>query len=124
MAEDTTNRLAGIASIQVGGVTYLLQGELSYSPSKVTRETLAGQDQVHGFKEMPVASFISGSLRDTNNLTVADFNQMTNVTISLSLANGKQVVGRNMWCTGVQEVKTQEATFEVKFEGTSVTEVL
>jgi hypothetical protein len=57
-------------------------------------------------------------------LTVADFNQMTNVTISLSLANGKQVVGRNMWCTGVQEVKTQEATFEVKFEGTSVTEVL
>ena len=124
MAEDTTNRLAGVATIQVGGVNYLLQGELSYSPSTVTRETLAGQDQVHGFKEMPVASFISGILRDTNNLTVLNFNQMTNVTISLSLANGKLIVGRNMWCTGVQEVKATEATFEVKFEGQSVTEVL
>ena len=124
MAEDTTNRLAGIASIQVGGVTYLLQGELSYSPSTVTRETLAGQDQVHGFKEMPVAGFISGSLRDTNNLTVADFNSFTNVTVSLALANGKSVIGRNMWCVGVQEVKATEATFEVRFEGNSVTEVL
>ena len=124
MAEDTTNRLAGVASIQVGGINYLLQGELTYSPSTVTRETLAGQDQVHGFKEMPVAPIISGTLRDTNNLTVQDFNQMTNVTVNLTLANGKTIVGRNMWCVNVQEVKATEATFEVRFEGQSVTEVL
>ena len=124
MAEDTTNRLAGVATIQVGGTNYLLQGELSYSPSTVTRETLAGQDQVHGFKEMPVAGFISGTLRDTDNLTVAAFNAMTNVTVSLSLANGKQVVGRNMWCVNAQTVKATDATFEVRFESPSVTEVL
>jgi hypothetical protein len=121
---DNTNRLAGVASITVGGVNYLLQGELSYSPSTVMRDTLAGQDQVHGYKEMPVAPYISGTLRDTNNLTVQDFNQMTNVTVSLSLANGKSIVGRNMWCVKVQEVKATEATFEVRFEGQSVTEVL
>jgi len=119
-----TNRLAGIASIVVGGVTYLLQGELTWSPSTVTRETLTGQDQVHGFKEMPVAPFIAGTLRDTNNLTVEDFNQMTDVTVNLTLANGKSVTGRNMWCVGVQEVKSTEATFEVRFESQSVTEVL
>lgn len=119
---DTTNRLAGIASITVGGQTYLLQGDLTYSPSSVTRETIAGQDQVHGYKEMPVAGYISGVLRDTNNLKVADFNAMTNVNISVQLANGKNVVGRNMWCTGVQEVKTAEATFEVRFDSISVTE--
>lgn len=121
---DTTNRLAGVANISVDGVSYLLQGELTWSPSVVTRESLVGQDQVHGYKEMPIAPFISGTLRDTNNLTVQDFNNMTNVTLSLTLANGKQVVGRNMWCVNVQEVKSMEATFEVRFEGGSVTEVL
>jgi hypothetical protein len=121
---DLTNRLAGIASITVGGTTYLLQGALTWSPSKVTRDTLAGQDQVHGYKEMPVAGFISGTLRDTDSLTVADFNAMTNVTVAIDLANGKQVIGRNMWCVNVQEVKSEDATFEVRFEGQSVTEVL
>lgn len=121
---DQTNRLAGVASITVGGVTYLLQGDLNWSPSTLTRETLVGQDQVHGYKELPVASFIAGTLRDTNNLTVQDFNQMTDVTVNVQLANGKQVVGRNMWCVNVQEVKSMEATFEVRFEGNSVTEIL
>jgi len=124
MADNPINRLAGVASITFNGVTYLLQGELTWSPSTVTRETLTGQDQVHGYKELPVAPFISGVLRDTNNLTVQDFNQMTDTTVSLTLANGKQVVGRNMWCVNVQEVKSMEATFEVRFEGGSVTEVL
>lgn len=126
MAEDTTNRLAGIATITADGQQYLLQAKLTYSPSTVTRETLAGQDQIHGFKEMPVSGFISGSFRDTGNLTVADFNLMTNVTVSVDLANGKQIIGRNMWVVGVQEVDSMEATFEVRFEGptNSVTEVL
>lgn len=125
MAEDTTNRLAGVATITVGGTQYLLAAKLTYSASTVTRETLAGQDQIHGFKEMPIPCFISGTFRDGNNLRVEDFNQMTNVTISVALANGKTVVGRNMWTTGVQEVDTTEGTFEIRFEGPTrcVTEI-
>jgi hypothetical protein len=118
----TQNRLAGIASIAIGGVTYLLAGELGYIPSTVKRETLVGQDAVHGYSELPNAGAIFGTLRDQGSLTVEDFNNMTSVNISVTLANGKTVVGSNMWCVNVQEVKTTDGTFEVRFEGQSVTE--
>ena len=118
------NRLAGIASISVGGATYLLEGDLSYSPSTVERTTLVGIDSVHGYKEVPHAPFISGTFRDAGGLTVAAFNAMTSVNIILQLANGKTITGSNMWCVNVQEVKTADATVEVRFEGLSVTETL
>lgn len=114
---DTTNRLAGTAFLSVGGITYQLEGTLSYSPVKVVRESLTGQDHVHGYKEMPTPSFIKASLRDGGGLTVADFNAITNVTVTLQLANGKVVTGRNMWTTEALEVDTADAKFEVRWEG-------
>jgi hypothetical protein len=117
------NRLAGTASITVSGRNYMLVGELSYDPSTVKRETKTGQDGVHGFGEMPKAGKISGTLRDSGDLTVADINGMVNETVVLTLANGKTIIGRNMWTVESQEVKTAEATFEVVWEGPSVTEV-
>jgi hypothetical protein len=114
---DNTNRLAGLAYISVDGVTYLLSGDLTYSPGAVKRESLTGQDQVHGYSEMPRAPFIAGTFRDAGSMTVAQFNAMTNVTLSLELANGKLVTGRGMWTVEAQEVKTQEGTFEVRWEG-------
>jgi hypothetical protein len=72
---------------------------------------------------MPKAGKISGTLRDSGDLTVADINGMVNETVVLTLANGKTIIGRNMWTVESQEVKTAEATFEVVWEGPSVTEV-
>ncbi|MGF6792772.1 phage tail tube protein [Paraburkholderia sp. 35.1] len=116
---DNTNRLAGIAYVSIDGQNYMLAGELTYSPGTVERESLIGQDRVHGYGEKPRAPFISGSFRDAGTLTVADFNSMTNNTVTCELANGKTVVGRNMWTVEAQEVKTPDATFEVKWEGFS-----
>ncbi len=119
---DTTNRLAGIAYLSVDGQSYMLSGELSYAVSTVSRETLTGQDAVHGYSEKPHAGFISGTLRDSGALSVAAINAMTNVTVVAELANGKTIIGRNMWTVEAQEVKATEATFEVKWEGFSVEE--
>lgn len=117
------NLLAGTASIVANGVNYMLVGDLSYDPSTTKRETKTGQDGVHGYSEMPKAGKISATLRDSGSLTVADFNAMTNATVVLSLANGKTVIGRNMWTIDAQEVKTAEGTVEVSWEGPVVTEV-
>lgn len=119
---DTTNRLAGIAYVTVDGQSYMLSGDLAYVVSKVSRETLIGQDSVHGYSEKPHPGSISGTFRDAGNLTVADFNAMTNVTVVAELANGKIITGRNMWTVEAQEVKTAEGNFEVKWEGFSVVE--
>ncbi|WP_429497023.1 phage tail tube protein [Robbsia andropogonis] len=117
-----SNLLAGIAGVKIDGVTRQLEGGAKYSVSSVKRESLLGQDGFHGFKENPVAPYISLSLRDAGDMSVADFNAMRNVTIVLELANGKIVTGRNMGAVDVQEVDTEDAKFEIKFEGPQVTE--
>lgn len=114
--------LAGTANFSVDGVSYNLQGELKWSPGTVSRETLTGMDGVHGFKETPRAPSISATLRDSGGLTVADFNAMRGVNLVISLANGKIVIGSNMWTIEAQEVDSVEGTFEVKFEGALVEE--
>lgn len=119
---DTTNRLAGVAYLTVDGTNYMLAGDFTYSVSKVARETLVGQDRVHGYSEKPAQGKMSCSVRDAGGLSVANFNAMTNVTVTVELANGKTIVGRNMWTVEGQEVKTAEAIFEVKWEGFSVEE--
>lgn len=119
---DTTNRLAGVAYVSVDGTTYLLSGELAYSVSTIKRESLVGQDGPHGYSEMPKVGYISGTFRDSGSLTVANFNAMTNVTVTAELANGKTILGSNMWTVESQEVKTTEGTFEVRWEGLSVEE--
>lgn len=116
------NRLAGTASLTVNGTNYLVVGDFEYNPSTVTRETLTGMDGVHGFSEKRRPGSISASLRDSGNLTVADINAMDNETVVVQLANGKTVIGRNMWTVEDQTVKSTDATLEVKWEGPQVTE--
>lgn len=119
---DTTNRLAGVAYLSVDGQSYMVAGEISYSVSRVKRESLSGPSGVQGYSETPIPGSISASLRDAGSLTVANFNAMTNVSVTVELANGKTIIGRNMWTVESQEVKSGEATFDVKFEGFSVEE--
>lgn len=119
---DTTNRLAGVAYLSIDGVAYMLAGDGKYKVSRVERESLVGQDRVHGYSEKPSPGFIAGTLRDASGLSVASINAMTNSTVILELANGKTIIGRNMWSAETQEVNTQEGTLEVRFEGFSVEE--
>lgn len=117
-----SNALAGKAYVSVDGQTLMAAGAFEYSPSKVTRETLTGQDAVHGYSEKPIAGHISGTIRDSGDLSVASLNNMTDVTVVLELANGKFVTGRNMWTVESQTSKSEDGTIEVKWEGPSVTE--
>ena len=115
--------LAGTAYLSVDGANYLLAGEFSYNPSRVTRETLVGMDGIHGFSEKPRAGEIKGKIRDYGNLTIADINAMTNVTVTVELANGKVIVGRNMWTVEDQTADGTEATVDVTWQGQIVQEI-
>jgi hypothetical protein len=119
---DNTNRLAGLAFLSVDGQSYALAGEFQYDVSNVNRESVAGADGVHGYKEMPKVGKISAQLRDTGGLSNTQLNNMTNVTVICELANGKVVVGRNMWTVDPQSVNTADATVTVNWEGPDVSE--
>ena len=119
---NTTNRLAGTAYVPDNGISIMVVGDFTYSPSKVKRETLSGMDSVHGYKEKPTPGFISMRVRDSGGTTVADFNNQTDVNIVAELANGKTIIGEGLWTVNTQEVKSEDAEFEVRWEGRSVTE--
>jgi hypothetical protein len=118
----TSRRLAGVASFTIDGDPWDEVGDLEYSPSTVTRETLKGQTAVEGFSEMPQQGYISANLRDRPDETVYSLNGITSSTIVAILANGKTVYGTGMWQTGEIGVRTQEASFSIRFESDSVTE--
>lgn len=122
MAGNTSNRLAGTAYVTVNGVTVMVAGQFKYSPSKVARTTLTGMDSVHGYKEKPQAGFISCQLRDSGGTLVAGFNEQTDVNVIAELANGKTIIGRSLWTVNTQEVDSEEAIFDVRWEGRDVTE--
>ncbi len=118
----TTNRRAGIASLSIDGVAYDVVSGAAYFANKIKRETLIGQSGVQGYSEMPLAGYITATIRDNGSLTVGYLNSLTASTVVLTLANGKLVYGDGMWSTEVEEVKTQEAEFMIKFEGPDVYE--
>lgn len=112
-----TGLLAGTASLTVDGTTYMITGDFKYKPASKKRETLSGMDRVHGYKEKPSAPYISFNLRDWGGLTVASINDWTDVTCVAQLANGKTIIGRDMWSVEEQEVDSEDAKFDVRLEG-------
>ncbi len=117
------NRLAGFLSLTIDGRTYSVAGAGVYRVSANKRETLTGQDGVHGYSEMPQAGRMAWNGRDGSDTLIKAINDATDATLVMSLANGKVIVGRNMWRTGEPiEVNTEDATFAVEFEGVDVSE--
>jgi hypothetical protein len=119
---DTTNRVAGFAVITIDGTAYALAGDLGYRVSGSKRDVIGGQDSgFHGYQEMPQPGMITFKGRDTGGLSQVDIEGITNSTVQCQLANGKQVIGRNMVRTGdVQKVGTEDATYEFELTGPDV----
>lgn len=119
---DNTRRLAGLVQLSIDGSTFEVASGAKHGLSRVERATLDSQSGIAGYKESPKAGFIEAVIRDAAGYKAGDFQNMTNVPVVLTLANGKNVTGSNMWNTAAVEVDNAEATFTVRFEGVTVTE--
>lgn len=119
---DNTNRIAGTCYLSVDGVRVALQGEFSYRPASPTREAMMGMDGFHGYKEKPGQGQIKAKLRDSSGISVAALGQQTNVTVTAELANGKTVIGRNMFVTEPPMSDAEEAVIDITWEGPDVSE--
>ncbi|WP_260927361.1 phage tail tube protein [Novosphingobium sp. 9] len=118
-----SNLIAGFAYITIDGTSYAIAGEGTYRLSTAKRETLIGQDGVHGYAETPASGMISWKGRDSGSLSISDLSDAVDATIQLELANGKNIIARNAWRSGDPvEVSSEDATFTVQFESADVTE--
>jgi hypothetical protein len=117
------NYIAGQVSVTVDGQAYLLVGEFAYRISGFSVETLEGQDGVHGAKGKIKAGMIKMKLRDNGAVPLAALSGKSAASVVAELANGKVVSGANMWRVGEPiEVESEDATFEITFEGGDVSD--
>lgn len=117
-------RFAGIAFVKVNGTQYPLKGSFTVSPSRYEREGIAGQDRVHGYKEMPRVPFIEGDISTVPGLSIEDLEAITDATVTAELSNGSVYVLTGAWCTLAQEIDTAEGQTTVRFEGIECNELL
>jgi len=84
------DRIAGTISVTYNGETLKIASEgIDYHMGKPKREALSGpDDSFQGYKEMPVAPYVSGTGRIVRGFSVSNFTDLVDVTVQVDLANG------------------------------------
>ena len=116
-------RRAGLIQVQVSGVIQDAKGSWSYNLGQPKRETIIGSDGVHGFKETPQVAMIEGAITDRGTLDLAALVTGKDLTVTLTLGNGKVIVLRNAWFAGEGTASSEEAEIKVRWEGASAQEI-
>jgi hypothetical protein len=116
-------RVAGLITVKVDGEVQAAAGEFSYNLGIPLKETMAGTDGIHGFKETPQEAFIEGEIRDRAGLDLAALFRTKDASVSIELANGKMIMLRHAWFSGEGTASTGDAVVPVKFSGLSAEEV-
>lgn len=117
-------KVGGVAFLKVNGTQYLLRGDLTVTVNTLKRTTVVGQDGVHGYTEEVVAAQIKATLTDTGGLSIPQFQQMTDVTVTAELNNEKVYILPNAWTTGVEPLNTSEGSLAVTWEANTCEELL
>jgi hypothetical protein len=117
-------RIAGIAYVKVNGRQLPLRGNFTVSPSPTEREGIAGQDYVHGYKEMPRVPSISGDVSMTPDISLEDLQAITDATVTAELASGHVYVLRSAWTKSAYEVNTADGQVAIVWEGLDCNELM
>lgn len=117
------NRIAGVAYVKYNGRHVPAKGSWTVGFNRIKREGIAGQDGVHGYKEVPQVPYIEGEVSTTAEVSMVDFVNIQDATVQLEHANGKVYVLRNAWTAENYENNTEDGKFKVKFEGMSIDEL-
>ena len=84
---------------------------------------LAGQDQVHGYQELPRVPYIEGDISTLRDMRLSDLDNQTNVTVVAELANGKLYSLVGATCKAALENNTRDGQVRVRWEGLSCEEL-
>jgi hypothetical protein len=116
-------RRAGLIQLQTSGEIQDAKGSFSYNLGRPKRETIVGADVVHGYKEIPQPAFIEGAITDRGSLDLAALSTGKDLTVTLSLGNGKVIVLRDAWFAGEGTASSEEGEIPVRWEGVNAEEI-
>ena len=118
------DKLAGIVGVEIPGIGAVpVVSTVSYNLGRNKREVLVGHSGVHGYKELPQIPFVEFDLRDWKELDAAALLDLFDITLKVMLANGKTLALYNAVQTGTGDGSSAEATFKVRFEGSTMDEI-
>lgn len=116
-------RIGGTIQVQIDGQVHRAKGAWTYNLGKPKREVVVGADAVHGYKETPAIPFVEGEITDRGDMDLAAVSSSRNVTVTLSLANGKVILLRDAVAAGDWVGNTDEGNISARFEGSGAEEV-
>jgi hypothetical protein len=117
--------IAGTAYLRIDGEQIALKGNLTISGSAFERTGIAGQDNVHGYQELPRVPYIEADISTVpEQITTEDLDLLTDVTVQAELANGFQYILRNAWVKGPIDINAHDGQFRIRFEGLNCDENL
>lgn len=114
--------IGGTAYLKIDGTQYALRGKFQYSPLTTEKTGIAGQDGVHGFTEKQIVPQLKGDLSDLGGVSVSALQNITSSVITAELRNGKTVILGGAWVSGKIDVNTEDGSYSVTFEGTTINE--
>jgi len=113
----------GIIFFKVDGTQYRAKGNFTYNLGQRKREGIVGADTVHGYKETMQLPFIEGEITDGVDLDLEKFINLTGVTVTLELNNGKTIMLDEAWYAGDGTGNSDEGNISCRFEGMRAREV-
>ena len=116
-------RVGGVLFLKVDGELFQAKGEFTYNINPFKRESVVGQDGVHGFKEEPKALFIEGSITDSDELSIEQLYKIRDASAILELANGKIISLGEAFYAADGDVTSSEGEIQVRFEGITGKEI-
>lgn len=111
------SQVAGTAFFTVNGQQFSLRGTLNMKIGAVKRESVVGLDQYHGFKQVPEPSYVECELTDDPTIDWSVVESAVNVTVHVSLINGKVAMLPNANQVLPIEVNADDGKLKVRFEG-------
>ena len=115
--------VGGTITLTVAGVRARAKGAFTYNLGRDMKQAVVGADEVHGYSSKPQVPFIEGEITDGPELNLAEFQDATDVTAVLALANGKTIVLREAWYASEGTVGTEEGNVAARWEGRSAEEI-
>jgi hypothetical protein len=116
-------RRAGLIQLQVNGEIQDAKGNFTYNLGRPKREAVIGADGVHGYKEMPQVAFIEGAITDRGTLDLAALQTGKDLTVTLTLGNGKLISLGEAWFAGEGGGSSEEAEIAVRWESKNAEEI-
>ena len=119
------NRIGGLTTLDIDGITYRVRGNASINLGQPKREGVAGLTGVEGYTEKPQVPTASCEITDTRDVSMKDnILNMTNSTVTFGFANGKQYFFEEAFYTGDGNIESEEGKLNFEMGAMFADEVL